>query len=849
MATIIHRLHDFGVSRVRLIAFAACVFVAAESSEGADQDPQSARSATSQSPQGVSVETDKRAEWQMLMPLTIGLTLNAKYVGQIDVKIDPKTNDGVFDQTRFLNMMKPLLGRATHTKMRSAFEDKQTYIPFSTLNDVGLSIEFDQLSLSLAVTSGADSLSTQDLALKRRSTEPNPSLYQSPSVFTAGVNVTASQRFEHRDTAGETQRPQWVLNGLVNVGGFEGVTIEGGARHSGRRDGKWERSNIIASKDFFDSALRLTAGEITPRTQSFQGAQRVLGVGLYRSYSNIRPFQIVRPTGRRQFNLEEESKVDVYVNEILVETIELEKGSYSLSDFPITSRANDVRLEINGRSGRNQVLEFDVYGGSELLAPGISDFGFFLGNRQGAAEFDYSGGAALTGYYRKGLTGQLSAGATLQATEQAQQLGLLLTYGNRYGLFDMEAATSYQDRDAATGSAYRLNYRNTFSLIAENDLRISANGEYRTQRFQGAFDDLEFAPQKWSSALQASWIGPKGWSATLGLTAAERRGLNGGVSSAFNAALSRRMGNFQFGGSFAMGENASGERSERIGFTLGYRPLGAFSSTAQYNSAEHQMQLDLSHRPRQRLEALNLSAQIQDSDRGRRYRANMTYNHNRFESSIQHNHIETSQVGLQGSQTDVQSRTDIRLSSFIGLSNGAIGVGRPVQSGFVLANKHRSLKDSVVEIKNGQQLVARPGFLGAAVIPITRPYAVNKFDISVEPLPLGYDLGDGSITVFPGHGSSYKAPIGSDASRTAMGFLLQNGEPMALISGVVSPIGILKDIEKWQRPLFTNRAGRFVADRLRPGEYEIIVAEKVVATFKIEKMSEGMVNVGRLGGE
>ncbi len=822
-----------------LIAITLCFCVELTSAADLDQ------TADADSKQANEAEGASASKWEtsvMLMPLNLGLNMNGKYVGQVDAKVDPRSSEGMVKKDRLIVMLKPLIGRSLLNDLTKHLANTPEYVSFDATQSVGVAIEFDSLSLSLNVTTDAGDLMTQSYALKSRRNEPNPDLYIEPSNFTVGVNIAATQVFVKQGGEVLAQDPQVALNGLLNFGGFGGVTVEGGARYSGNQEDPWERTTVLASKDFFSSALRLSAGEVTPRTRAFQGSQRMLGVGLHRSYSSIRPFEIVRPTGRSKFNLEEESKIDVYVNEILVDTIDLPKGAYSLTDFPITSKSNDVRLEIVGRSGRAQTLTFDVYGGSELLAPGISDFGVFLGNRQGQREFDYSAGFGATAYYRRGFTGSLSAGATLQASETAQQLGLLFTYGGDYGLFDFEAAASYHSEDQELGNAFRLSYRHSLSLLSDNDLRISANGEYRTERFQGAFEDLELAPQIWSSAVQASWIGPRGWSANIGVSAAESRGLNSGRLSNFNGTVSRRVGNFQIGASFGLSESVSGEKTERFGITLGYRPSGAYSSTAQYNSVDQQMQLALNRRSLDRVGGLNLGAQIQDSHRGKRYRLNGSYNHNRFESAVQHSY---SAAGADNEES--LSRTQVRLGSFFGYSGGAFGVGRPVQSGFVLAKKHRSLRNSKVEFRNGSQFVARTGLLGTAVIPLSRPYAVTKFNVHVDPLPVGYDIGEGDITVFPGHGSSYATPIGSDASRTAMGFLMKDGEPWPLASGMVSPTGNARDKEKYQRPLFTNRGGRFVADRLRAGDYEIIVDDQVVAKFKIAKKQEGLVNLGKVG--
>jgi len=297
--------------------------------------------------QKIEQQTKKASKWQtdsMLMPLNVGLNLNGKYVGQVDAKVDPRSSNGVVEKERFTAMLKPLLGRKLFNDLIESLVGKTDFVTFDAAQELGLNVEFDSLSLSLNVTTSASDLETQNFALKSRSTSPNPDLYMAPSTITAGVNIAASQVLVQQGGERQMQDAQVALNGLINVGGFGGLTVEGGARYSGGNDDPWERTNIIASKDFFDSAVRLSAGEITPRTRAFQGAQRMLGLGLHRSYSAIRPFQIVRPTGRSRFSIDEESKIDIYVNDILVETIDLPKGSYSLSDFPITSESNDNGL-------------------------------------------------------------------------------------------------------------------------------------------------------------------------------------------------------------------------------------------------------------------------------------------------------------------------------------------------------------------------------------------------------------------------------------------------------------------------------------------------------------------------
>jgi len=85
--------------------------------------------------------------------------------------------------------------------------------------------------------------------------------------------------------------------------------------------------------------------------------------------------------------------------------------------------------------------------------------------------------------------------------------------------------------------------------------------------------------------------------------------------------------------------------------------------------------------------------------------------------------------------------------------------------------------------------------------------------------------------------------IGRDASRIAVGSLIGADGPLPLVTGLIEGPGATK---AEPRPFFTNRAGRFVADRLAPGDYRITIDGAEVARFSIPEASEGVVNVGVL---
>ncbi len=95
-------------------------------------------------------------------------------------------------------------------------------------------------------------------------------------------------------------------------------------------------------------------------------------------------------------------------------------------------------------------------------------------------------------------------------------------------------------------------------------------------------------------------------------------------------------------------------------------------------------------------------------------------------------------------------------------------------------------------------------------------------------LPPGYDLGDGVFDLQPKLKSGYALKVGSDYTVTALGKLEDGqGAPLALVTGVAAEKGgSAKKVE-----IFTNREGRFSAQGLAPGEWDIEMATEPAAHY------------------
>ncbi|WP_312812550.1 fimbria/pilus outer membrane usher protein [Brevundimonas sp.] len=765
--------------------------------------------------------------------IDVPLTLNGRFLGMVSADVD-RQGSGLVDARRFFDLVEPVITPETLTTLRQAAAGRER-VPFADLDIAGFTLVFSTTALELQASAGGNSLNATQMSLSGNRVPPDPADFPQPARFSAGANISIADRYLHDD--GETAPFRGAIDGIVHWGGFGGVTLITGAEYDGSREGSgWRRTETRLVKDFFKSGIRAMAGEFTPIADGFQGSGRVVGFGVERAYSAVRPFQNIRPTGRQEFTLERAATVDVIVNGLMSQTLRLEPGRYSVADFPFSTGANQVQLVVDDVTGRREIAVFDVFSGSELLGDGVVDFGVAAGRYEGSIPFEYDGPMLATGFVRKGYGDNLTLGVNAQASKDVQQIGGSAIWGSRFGLLMLEMAASRDRLRDGTGVAASLSYRHSFSIRDPEDLRITATMMGTSSEFVDVFQPDRSNPDVWRFSTLVQWNAPWQLGLSVGFGVAEAR-LDGFRRHQIDLGVSRSFGrvNLVSNVSFTNAEDEDDVRFS-IGLTM---PLGGrWNAQARYDSDDSRSELVIGRYSTGSLNDLSGEARFTNDDRTRNISGRLDYIHNRFEAQLTHNRPYDR---LRGQSAGVESVLALR--SFIGFADGAFALGRPVDDAFIIAPVHKSLADSKVTIMSGSRKVAKSGLLGTPLIPIQRSYGINSFDVLIDPLPTGYDIGSGTINVFPAFGTGYHQQIGSDASRIAVGALVGPEGPLVLGVGQVLAEGA--DPAE-ARPFFTNRAGRFVADRLAPGRYRIMIEGREVARFVISEDSEGMVDVGTL---
>lgn len=714
------------------------------------------------------------------------------------------------------------------------------------ISAAGVRVIYDPAALELKIDipvelQGAQSVQAVEPAQQR----VTPESATQPEHFSGSLTMSASQAYVHGNSANSGLGPLRVLGeAAVNLFGRKGIYGIAEIVYDEAAQTRLSRGNAIVFHDDQASAIRYSFGDVSPVASGFQSSPVVGGISVQRNYSDLQPFRNIRPAGLFRFSLDRAAVVEVVVNGAPVRTIRLEAGQYDLSDFPFLSGLNSVELYTTDQFGRQLLVRFSQFFSAQLLNPGISEFGYSLGfpqfrNRQGTLSYN-TDRPTVSAYFRRGFSQELTAGINFEGDRSRFTAGAEGSWAAPIGTFSIIAALSH-DEQRSWGRQMLLAYEASFSRFGPVE-NPQVNLEYRytsrdyaslaTDRFENPFrHELR---GRASGRLPGDFI--------LGLSAVRQtRRFRLPAETRYAVSLGRRIAFANVTASFERARSLVRGTDNRFLLIIGV-PLGGRQNVRSvYDSNNNGLQIEYSRFQVEEVGDYGIRAAF-GRDRDRLTGAGeFSYNANRFAAAVRHDLVRD----LEGRRTSQQ--TSYSFASQLAFAGDRLGFGRPVGRSFALVSTHDTLDGRGAELRQGlgrEKPQARSGAFGPALAPVGNPYAPQILSVSVEDLPPGYDIGPGQYQLFPGAASGYLVQVGSDASRVVLGTLLDpDGKPAALLGGTVSSL----DDESFKPiSVFTNRSGRFVAEGLAPGRYQILLGgeDGVKFSFTVARETEGLVNIG-----
>jgi outer membrane usher protein len=739
---------------------------------------------------------------------------------RIQVDLDP-----------LLDLLQPVISPASWQALASALAGRQR-VSTVELTDLGFPIAYDPATFGLTLSISPDVRPRTSLSISG-GREQFRGPVAKPANLSAYVTTYLTTDYVHvgEDTGFGT--PSLLIDSAVR---FRGVVLENEAT----LEDSFIREGTRLVYDDVARTGRWTAGDLRPQARGFSGASPIAGLSLERVYADLDPQRNIQPRGQRSFTLVRPSTVEVFINGRSVQQTRLNPGSYDVSDFPFAQGGNDVRLVIRDDAGVESVFSFSIFFDRSLLAAGLTEFGFYAGTR---TDFDqggrkYSGDAAGSGFYRRGLTDDLTAGANFQASARGGVVGGEIVWAAPIGTIGMNLAGS-SIADIGEGYALNLSFERVFGADRSSARSLNATVQTISESFATPGVELADNPFAYEAGVTYSQsIGTTQY-VSADVFYSVGRGAREDQASARASYGWRASGRLLFNAE-ANFEKRQNRTETGIRFGLTYRMGSYASATAEVDSRRNRARVGYQTSRGRGVGSWSAAANLDTSEDAAGVNGSFTALLNRAE--IGGSHL-TSFNADSGEISD--QRTSFRAGGALVYADGKMAVSRPIYDSFALFAPHASLNDSQVYVEPREgNYTARSGRLGGAVTPELSAYSPRTVMFDVPDAPTGYDIGAGSVQLLPPYRSGYLITVGSDYSVSATGQLVQaDGGPLKLL------VGTAYEMARPDQPgvrMFTNNSGRFAVQGLRPGRWRIEAGVDGAQTYMIviPAGADGLVRLG-----
>lgn len=761
--------------------------------------------------------------------ITAPLQFNRRILGEVGVLL---TKDDRFfvDSADFMRIVAPLLTPEAQATLRATLQGRDSFEP-GGVSGAGIWLEYDPGQLALLVVK-IDPANRVLESLYQQGRAEAPA--EAPEPFSAYLNANMVASYRHAEK--EAAAPSVFLDTAIRYRNlvFE-ADIQGGEDlfDGGYQvDRRYARFVYDQPEDF----RRWYLGDLSMETRGRQGFAELGGVGVSRRRQRFDSFRNNVIMGGRQLLLQEVSTVRVLRNGVFQREFRLDPGQYDISGLPLDTGSNDVRLEIQGESGRLQEVSYRAYVDAIDLEPGDYEYAAFLGVSSQApfGGRDYSDGdLVFSGYWRKAFFNKPALGFGLQLSDDVQavsgQTQFILDNGAR---FAVDGAASNGPR--GTGYAYAFSY--DFAFVDEKD-------QYSSWTFVADYSSADYATIGGMSTNPTSWVFTGSYSRRFtadwfgNVNLSYRKSRSDLVDDSYSLSISTtyRLNpewSVRVGGEFSdYGDRFGGRDGVGTTFALIWQPRFDRRAEAEYGSVRNNASVRYQQMSTGRAGSLGYSVASTYADGPGSLSGQVDYVGNRFDASLSH-------AAYGDSFSDITDRqvTSVRFGTSIATAGGKVGVGRVIQDSFALVYPHESLGGRKViagDSLQGGQHAAESGSFGPAVINRLTSYVNQSVRYDVVNPPVGYNVGEGVRRVHPTYRSGYAIEVGGARFVSAVGRLVGlEDRPVALISGRIREVG---DETAPAELFFTNSVGRFAVQNLEPGKrYRVEVFSDPATGFEFE---------------
>ncbi|WP_252181332.1 fimbria/pilus outer membrane usher protein [Azospirillum sp. B4] len=804
----------------------------------------------------------KKKKAEKATTLDLPVKVEGREMGQIPAKVAPDPADTQVDLGRLALLLRDFVqAKALGDLTSQAGTDGYAKISALSQNGPGggITMTLDPKELTLSVKVPPQLRAVRNLTVVNRANAANGYQVLDPADAAAYVNLRTAQVFLAQPATDSGNYRQPLNLGLDGGGNIDGWSFEWEGEYQEQYGHHFMRGPARLIRDFPEDAVRLQAGDLNYSITGIQTNRPLTGLSIARNYT-LQPYRAIQPTGSRDFVLDSPSTVEVLVNGRPTRTFREDAGPVNLSDFPGTSGTNDVQVRITDAFGRVQTIDFPFFFDSELLAAGVSEFNYTVGvpYTTGTDRLTYDRGRpTFSAYHRQGITDDLTLGASLQADKSQQIIGTEVLFVTGLGTIGLNPGASFgASRGASMDVTYR-NYTNDEQFYQQRTL--TAQGSWRSGGYASlgttdprntvSYDVSARYGQPLDEDLTATLSGRyqlvrdpsqiDGYSVDLGF----RRRF--GRHATLELTLSRARN--------TVTREADNSAYMAFRYTFGD---GVQSAGFTMDTLSRQREIDWRYQDPWPTNSWNLDVDATNTTGTYQANAAVGYTMDRFEASVRHDYSQRLSTINGPLQND--ERTTLNFATGLVFADGHVGVTRPVTNSFALVVPHPRIADEQIGVDpvTGHYL-SSSDWLGPPVVPNISAYLVRPLLLDVPDAPMGYDIGNDRPAVVPGNHTGTLVPIGTDATVSLDGVLLDpDGKPVPLAAGMLvradgkgtKAVNAKDPKSGLEVQFFTNRKGRFRVESVRPGEWlmQLTGVPHKPIPVTVPREAEGLLPLGTL---
>ncbi len=649
----------------------------------------------------------------------------------------------------------------------------------------------------------------------------DPPLAVSVDERALSLSLTADVTlFRHTTVGLGTQRPSGIVysratSAFLNYGASWGSTSSSGLNlESGVTAGPALITSALflgsgqdatrgATAVTFDDRRRLRRwvfGDAVAASGALGGAVQLAGVSVSRDFS-IDPYFIRYPTTALSGLVTTPSRVELYVNDQLVRTLQLQPGQYQLTDLALPTGAADTRVVVRDAFGGQQEFGGSYYMTTRILGRGLHQYHYAIGAERlrPFADLWAYGRPVATAVHRVGLTDAMTVGGRAEAEPALFSGGPSLAARlGRFGALEVALAASRHASRSGVGSAVSYEYSADLGSVGLAWREASASYATLSTRRGARAIRHEMLATATMRLLRRGTLGLN-WQTQDARDASGRHTRSGVTSS---VSLSSRMSAFA-----TVSRNhvdGTWSTSGYTGVTLG---LGSrASSSLSYEHVEGRTRV------------------LADVQRAAPVGAGIGY---RLQAASPSNGAGLAEGELRAqtgwAQMSVQHTAVSGGGGLYGQINGAlVAIGgrvlatRPVQDGFALL---RVPQVGGVRAFVSDQEIGRTDRHGDLLVPTLLPYYGNHISIADADVPVDRTVTTNRLLLAPPYRGGAIAEFGVSREWRAAGRIVVDGNPLALRGQRAIDARVAVTTASGTLESALGLDGEFYLEGLPPGSY------------------------------